>query len=113
MPVEDDRVMMRLGEIRTASNPYMNAYNHSRPQNISRVEGSFSEESPFTTSVFRTGHFVRPPQQDSAQETSLHGTELLDCGESLVEVTGRRLPHPSSLRSQAYPSALIDASAGA
>ena len=72
--------MMRLGEIRTASNPYMNAYNHSRPQNISRVEGSFTEESPFATSVFRTGHFVRPPQQEElVQEASLLATDL-DCG---------------------------------
>ena len=106
--------MMRLGEIRTSSNPYMNAYNHSRPQNISRVEGSFTEESPLTTSVFRTGHFVRPAQQeDSVQEASLLATELLDCGESGFEMIGRRFPHPSSLCSQAHSSALFAASPGA
>lgn len=73
--------MLRLGEVRTQSNPYMNPYNHSRPQNVSRIEGSFIEENPgFTTSVFRTGHLLRPTQQ-SEQEAELTSitTELLDC----------------------------------
>lgn len=80
-PNEYDRMMLRLGEVRTQSNPYMNPYNHSRPQNVSRIEGSFIEENPgFTTSVFRTGHLLRPTQQ-SEQEAELTSitTELLDC----------------------------------
>ena len=56
--------MLRLGEIETRSNPYMNPYNHSRPQNISRIDQSFTDDyQPFTTTVFRTGHYSRASQQ--------------------------------------------------
>ena len=78
---EYDRMMLRLGEVKTQSNPYMNPYNHSRPQNISRIESSFVEDNPaFTTSVFRTGHLLRPVQQ-SEQEAEIASItkELLDC----------------------------------
>ena len=78
---EYDRMMLRLGEVKTQSNPYMNPYNQSRPQNISRIESSFVEENPaFTTSIFRTGHLLRPVQQ-SEQEAEIASItkELLDC----------------------------------
>ena len=74
-------MMLRLGEVKTQPDPYMNPYNHSKRQNISRIENSFVEENPaFTTSVFRTGHLLRPVQQPEQEEEIASITkELLDC----------------------------------
>lgn len=74
--------MLRLGEIESRSNPYLNPYNHSRPQNISRIDQSFTEDyQPFTTTVFRTGHYSRnlPKSEDQPSELSSLTRDLLNC----------------------------------
>lgn len=79
---ESSRTMLRLGEIESRSNPYLNPYNHSRPQNISRIDQSFTEDyQPFTTTVFRTGHYSKPlsKSEDQPSELSSLTRDLLNC----------------------------------
>lgn len=80
-PVQDDHMMLRLNELKATSNPYMNPYNHSRPQNISRIDGSFIDDHAFSNTVYRTGHYSRiaPRPEDPSLETSSITRDLLNC----------------------------------
>ena len=80
-PLQDDHFMLRLGEMKTASNPYMNPYNHSRPQNTSHIDSSFIDNHAFNNTVYRTGHYSRiaPRTDESSLDTSSITRDLLNC----------------------------------
>ena len=80
-PLQDDHLMLRLDDVKAASNPYMNPYNHSRPQNISHIDSSFIDNHAFSNTVYRTGHYSRiaPRTDESSPDTSSITRDLLNC----------------------------------
>ena len=80
-PFQDDPPMLRLDDVKAASNPYMNPYNHSRPQNTSYIGSSFIDNHAFSNTVYRTGHYSRiaPRADETSPETSSITHDLLNC----------------------------------